>query len=150
MADIIYCVNRAAGPLLIIFAILLISACVYVHFEYTLSYHFTVAESSVWFTLWKCLNYIFSIWITLLIYFNYYNAIAVDPGKPALVKMNRNTYSEANSIDQSQTTVEVGDQARNSTAICQKCKRYKPERAHHCSACGCCILKMDHHCIIHF
>ncbi|CCI42782.1 unnamed protein product [Albugo candida] len=30
---------------------------------------------------------------------------------------------------------------------CRKCKAAKPDRTHHCSTCGCCILKMDHHCI---
>ncbi|KAM7290859.1 palmitoyltransferase ZDHHC20-B isoform X3 [Ixodes scapularis] len=29
---------------------------------------------------------------------------------------------------------------------CEKCHLIKPDRAHHCSVCGKCILKMDHHC----
>ncbi|RDA93013.1 hypothetical protein CP533_0712 [Ophiocordyceps camponoti-saundersi (nom. inval.)] len=29
---------------------------------------------------------------------------------------------------------------------CKKCQARKPDRAHHCSSCGRCILKMDHHC----
>jgi hypothetical protein len=30
--------------------------------------------------------------------------------------------------------------------ICPKCNCIKPPRAHHCSTCGRCIVKMDHHC----
>ena len=29
---------------------------------------------------------------------------------------------------------------------CMKCKSAKPPRAHHCSICGRCVLRMDHHC----
>ncbi|TEB24551.1 zf-DHHC-domain-containing protein [Coprinellus micaceus] len=29
---------------------------------------------------------------------------------------------------------------------CRKCWAPKPERAHHCSMCGRCVMKMDHHC----
>eukprot|EP00474_Spongospora_subterranea_P010650 CRZ11108.1 hypothetical protein [Spongospora subterranea] len=29
---------------------------------------------------------------------------------------------------------------------CAKCLSLKPDRAHHCSMCGVCCLKMDHHC----
>lgn len=29
---------------------------------------------------------------------------------------------------------------------CNKCKLPKPQRAHHCSICNKCVLKMDHHC----
>lgn len=30
--------------------------------------------------------------------------------------------------------------------FCKKCQTVKPDRAHHCSTCGKCVLKMDHHC----
>ena len=29
---------------------------------------------------------------------------------------------------------------------CKKCQMPKPPRAHHCSICRRCVLKMDHHC----
>ncbi|CAG9864517.1 unnamed protein product [Phyllotreta striolata] len=30
--------------------------------------------------------------------------------------------------------------------FCRQCFHFKPDRAHHCSQCETCILKMDHHC----
>eukprot|EP00051_Salpingoeca_urceolata_P002728 m.52422 g.52422 ORF g.52422 m.52422 type:complete len:209 (+) comp12295_c0_seq2:219-845(+) len=30
--------------------------------------------------------------------------------------------------------------------FCHHCEIIKPDRAHHCSSCGTCVLKMDHHC----
>lgn len=29
---------------------------------------------------------------------------------------------------------------------CNKCRIFKPDRAHHCSSCSRCVLQMDHHC----
>lgn len=29
---------------------------------------------------------------------------------------------------------------------CTRCCKPKPDRTHHCSLCGVCVLKMDHHC----
>ncbi|KAF8068356.1 PAT13 [Scenedesmus sp. PABB004] len=31
--------------------------------------------------------------------------------------------------------------------FCKHCKAWKPQRAHHCSVTGRCVLKMDHYCI---
>mmetsp|Transcript_9984 Transcript_9984/g.14128 ORF Transcript_9984/g.14128 Transcript_9984/m.14128 type:complete len:381 (+) Transcript_9984:119-1261(+) len=30
--------------------------------------------------------------------------------------------------------------------MCRRCNTFKPRRAHHCSICQRCIIKMDHHC----
>ncbi|OAV97027.1 hypothetical protein PTTG_00111 [Puccinia triticina 1-1 BBBD Race 1] len=33
-----------------------------------------------------------------------------------------------------------------SLRFCRKCEHYKADRSHHCSSCGRCVLRMDHHC----
>jgi palmitoyltransferase len=33
-----------------------------------------------------------------------------------------------------------------SIRYCFQCQCIKPDRAHHCSICGKCVLKYDHHC----
>ena len=30
--------------------------------------------------------------------------------------------------------------------FCRKCSKPKPDRTHHCSMCGRCIIRLDHHC----
>ena len=40
-----------------------------------------------------------------------------------------------------------GSMVPSRVKYCRKCEmNWKPERAHHCSECGQCIFKMDHHC----
>lgn len=42
----------------------------------------------------------------------------------------------------------VEEKFDGSRRVCRKCNNTpKPDRAHHCSSCNTCILKMDHHCI---
>mmetsp|Transcript_15722 Transcript_15722/g.39983 ORF Transcript_15722/g.39983 Transcript_15722/m.39983 type:complete len:310 (-) Transcript_15722:2059-2988(-) len=37
-------------------------------------------------------------------------------------------------------------EGREDIRFCSKCQDFKPQRAHHCSICGKCVLRMDHHC----
>ncbi|XP_057994528.1 probable protein S-acyltransferase 14 isoform X2 [Hevea brasiliensis] len=41
----------------------------------------------------------------------------------------------------------LGEPANQRMRFCRKCNQFKPPRCHHCSVCGRCILKMDHHCV---
>jgi palmitoyltransferase len=61
-----------------------------------------------------------------------------DTTLPALTKLE-----ESNSKRKTNRSVSLSSA---SSVFCQKCKVVKPPRAHHCSTCGKCILRMDHHC----
>lgn len=37
------------------------------------------------------------------------------------------------------------EESGNKLAMCSRCNGLKPPRAHHCSQCDRCIMKMDHH-----
>lgn len=63
------------------------------------------------------------------IFYNNIKAAFTDPGSPKSV---------IKSFDKSASVF--------SNTFCQKCDFYKPPRAHHCSICQKCIMKMDHHC----
>jgi len=44
------------------------------------------------------------------------------------------------------TEAAVGTPPPVGPRVCRKCKTVKPNKAHHCSSCGRCIVRMDHHC----
>lgn len=48
-------------------------------------------------------------------------------------------------VSRNKVPVKTRDFARG-IRFCPKCKCIKPDRAHHCSICGQCVLKFDHHC----
>lgn len=43
-------------------------------------------------------------------------------------------------------TPSIMAKSTGATRFCKKCHHRKPDRAHHCSTCNRCVLKMDHHC----
>nr|XP_022341372.1 probable palmitoyltransferase ZDHHC16 [Crassostrea virginica] len=64
---------------------------------------------------------VFGHWLLVNIVFNYVMAAFTDPGHPPR-------------------------EIPETVSICKKCISPKPPRAHHCSICNKCVLKMDHHC----
>lgn len=72
---------------------------------------------------WVAWHLCYGHWNLVQIIFHYYKAVRTLPGQPTQGKSDIPMVS-----------------------ICRKCINPKPPRAHHCSICNRCILKMDHHC----
>ena len=51
-------------------------------------------------------------------------------------------YNDPGTLDYSRVEKLNDDQKE----FCKKCNKPRPLRAHHCSTCDRCIMKMDHHC----
>ena len=76
----------------------------------------------------------------MLLGWSYTIAVFVDPGTP---ESCQTAYSQLPTQEgQNSFTVK----STGGTRYCKKCQARKPDRAHHCSTCKRCVLKMDHHC----
>lgn len=78
---------------------------------------------------------------------SYTVAVFTDPGSPLTTRRgnDRHNYSALPVTEDPEFT----SYTVNSTGgkrYCKKCQCPKPDRAHHCSTCKRCVLKMDHHC----
>ena len=77
----------------------------------------------------------------------YTTAIFTDPGSttgtPRAGYSALPTHAPASQHTQA-TSVTV--KSNGKLRFCKKCQARKPDRAHHCSTCRRCVLKMDHHC----
>jgi len=77
------------------------------------------------------------LWIIFNLFFNYLRAMFVGPGHAP-----QSLDGDRTSLLVHDPEVELGRQHR----FCKRCNCVKPMRAHHCSICKKCVLKMDHHC----
>ncbi|KAI3321970.1 palmitoyltransferase PFA3 [Xylariaceae sp. AK1471] len=71
----------------------------------------------------------------------YTTAVFTDPGSTTN-SMGYSTLPTNATPNASSFTVKSNGELR----FCKKCQARKPDRAHHCSTCRRCVLKMDHHC----
>lgn len=92
--------------------------------------------------------------IAVLAIISHFKAMTTDPGavppdaKPLEVS-RPDPAEDASQQQQQQERNYLLDPPEPNTAvkrICRRCKSFKPQRAHHCSVCRRCIIKMDHHC----
>ncbi|KAL4939936.1 hypothetical protein BDV06DRAFT_197747 [Aspergillus oleicola] len=79
---------------------------------------------------------------------SYTTAVFTDPGSPlsgTARDSRRHEYSALPITELPEyTSFTVNSEGRS--RFCRKCQCPKPDRAHHCSTCKRCVLKMDHHC----
>mmetsp|Transcript_7371 Transcript_7371/g.19703 ORF Transcript_7371/g.19703 Transcript_7371/m.19703 type:complete len:324 (-) Transcript_7371:336-1307(-) len=91
---------------------------------------------------------VFTLMIILVLW-TYFAAVLTDPGRVppdwhpfldeqhARLELDRMSYSDY--------YFDRRDPRR--PRYCKRCQAWKPERAHHCSVLGRCVLRMDHYCI---
>ncbi|CAK9877847.1 unnamed protein product [Sphagnum jensenii] len=91
-----------------------------------------------------------------MLLWSYFAVVFTDPGgvpqgwKPSSCEDDLEAQSLPLDPTPATTTVPVSLSTMAQSAnvrYCRKCCQFKPPRCHHCSVCGRCILKMDHHCI---
>ncbi|KAK1236045.1 palmitoyltransferase for Vac8p [Marasmius sp. AFHP31] len=70
--------------------------------------------------------------------------VARDPG-PVSVDEGEDD-SNGGEVGLSEALLDMDEDFNSPAKWCRKCWAPKPERTHHCSMCGRCVLKMDHHC----
>jgi len=106
-------------------------------------------------------HYVFVLWVACQFLYNFVMAQCTDPGGTAhvlptfastgqfLLARERAAEGEADDVDaDSVNWRQMGSQdpLMYAPSFCDPCKIWKPPRAHHCSMCGRCVLRMDHHC----
>lgn len=79
--------------------------------------------------------------LSILAIYSHFAAMTTDPG--AVPRDSMPLPDDEQENDYEAAPRPNGDRYRK---FCKRCKAFKPLRAHHCSVCGRCIVKMDHHC----
>jgi len=115
---------RIVGPIFVCVVWVLISGIVW-GWHAVLRPYLTHTEGVVGLVL----HALFAHWLLINVCYHYYKGSTKPPGTAPIV--TKEVYTVAT------------DQNYN---CCKKCETVKPLRAHHCSVCKGCVLKMDHHC----
>ncbi|GAB0142290.1 hypothetical protein EsHS_00002846 [Epichloe bromicola] len=77
-----------------------------------------------------------------LLNWSYTTAVFTDPGSTT----NRDGYGLLPTAQGHPPATSFTVKSNGEFRFCKKCQARKPDRAHHCSTCRRCVLKMDHHC----
>jgi hypothetical protein len=116
--------------------------CVLSFFRTSLTYPGTIPDSDVW-------NITVPYNVPPELHTEFINLII--ERKEDQLNQNKNILGESLN-DTNTTTADVECYVinersdNNGIRYCLKCKKFKPDRCHHCKFCNVCVLKMDHHC----
>ncbi|OBZ71210.1 Palmitoyltransferase PFA3 [Grifola frondosa] len=97
----------------------------------------------------RAVFHLFAIYtLTFLAFSSLIVVVARDPGPVTAEKTQEAAASDREDESFLEALLAPDDeQERTPLNWCRRCSAPKPERAHHCSTCGRCVLKMDHHCV---
>lgn len=84
---------------------------------------------------------------------SYWQTCLTDPGTPRSAEWREWSQLRQGSKSREQWLKEAeqaAEEVRKGWSLgpswCPSCRVERPQRAHHCTSCGCCVLRMDHHC----
>lgn len=126
------CLIMMVGPLLATIATTLIILVSYTWFTNVIP---TLMEREGFF--WTQVYTVIGLWLLGNLLFNYFSTMYHGPGNPPKI------------MDDERKALLIDDPENRpgmTHRYCNYCNIVKPMRAHHCSICKKCVLKMDHHC----
>lgn len=139
-------ISRGLGHALVVLALVLITSLGYGGLFYVVP---SLADPGTGLHAAMCITGVFFLYA---IYFNYLFAVFTHAGSPPLPSNDSDDtegYTFADPLNTGEDAPVVPSSHSASTSgyrTCKKCSAEKPPRCHHCSQCGSCILKFDHHC----
>ncbi|XP_030468505.1 probable protein S-acyltransferase 14 [Syzygium oleosum] len=87
--------------------------------------------------------------LLVMLLWSYFSVVFTDPGgvppnwRPSIDEER----GESDPLTLPDLSGLQSDPSNQRIRYCRKCNHFKPPRCHHCSVCGSCVLKMDHHCV---
>ncbi|CAH1155686.1 unnamed protein product [Phaedon cochleariae] len=134
---------------------ILISLLISSYHIYVVGFCFSIEMSvTKWLLNLISFNILFVMMIWSLLY-TMFEPIAMPPAEYKLTEDELKLYVESADDEKNYVLLEVYNSRyftlktrtlHGFLRYCRICKLLKPDRAHHCSTCGVCVLKMDHHC----
>mmetsp|Transcript_8360 Transcript_8360/g.10576 ORF Transcript_8360/g.10576 Transcript_8360/m.10576 type:complete len:422 (-) Transcript_8360:190-1455(-) len=102
-------------------------------------------------TYWGTFHSIAFAIVAFFAVMSHFKAMTTDPGAVPPDAEPVQQSLDGNGKDNNKNDATAGDSTevsnrRLAKRLCRRCNAYKPDRAHHCSICKRCIIKMDHHC----
>ncbi|KAL9256084.1 putative protein S-acyltransferase 14 [Drosera capensis] len=87
--------------------------------------------------------------LLVMLLWSYFSVVFTDPGSvpPTWRPEIDEERGEADPLNAPEFSGATAEPLHPKVRFCRKCNHLKPPRCHHCSVCGRCVLKMDHHCV---
>lgn len=145
--------NRLLSAVYIALVLALLSAITHLYFTHL--YHLVHQNLSPHHAM---LHTLLSLYLLISVAANYLICLFTSGGSPprthdpeatstlSTMPSTKSTFNKINNNSVNNANIDTVVTRSETWRVCALCRATKPPRAHHCSACGVCILRLCHHC----